>query len=150
MIKKNLIFLVFLVIAVLKCESYSPEISGSKTMDYLSFEAYGCIAERDSIDEPYWAWAITNDSLKFKVMFNTHCSALFKDSVNIDNYKIEVFLQDTNNIVSRCVCRHETMFVFRIKSAGTYDLQFYYKAATSDSYIELIRENLKILNASSS
>jgi hypothetical protein len=70
--------------------------------------------------------------------------------VNIDNYKIEVFLQDTNNIVSRCVCRHETMFVFRIKSAGTYDLQFYYKAATSDSYIELIRENLKILNASSS
>ncbi|AFN76008.1 hypothetical protein MROS_2778 [Melioribacter roseus P3M-2] len=142
--KKNLIFLVFIVIAVLKCESYSPEISGSKTMDYLSFEEYGCIAERDSIDEPYWAWAIINDSLKFKVMFNTHCSALFKDSVHIDNYKIRVFLQDTNSIVSRCVCRHETMFVFRIKSAGRHDLQFYYKAANSYVYSEIFSANIQI------
>jgi hypothetical protein len=119
----------------------------TNAIEYLSFQSYGCqpLKKLSKIND--WATIncnFQNDSLVISTMFSTHCSAIMEDSIITTENKIEIYLWDTNNGVSRCICTHKEVFLFNAESPKTIEIILFYKAATNEGFDEMGRKTIKI------
>jgi hypothetical protein len=140
--KRHIFYLLILIILTYACkkEVNSPE---SNSIETISRVSNGCIPKYKP-DNLYKISDTSNieirfdaGNLKVNLNFTTHCSAEMADSINLSMKSIEIFLADTNEFVSRCLCTHKEEFIFELNSEKEIRFIFYYKLFNESEYKEM-------------
>lgn len=140
---KNIpIYFAVILISILIIYSCKNGVNNTETnsIEFISYKTNGCIStskigDLDKItDVADIEVNYDNGILEVYIKFTTHCSAEMKDSLVIEANKIVIFLEDTNQDGSRCICPHKEEFKFTVNEGKEIDIKFNYNAYASDKF----------------
>jgi hypothetical protein len=165
--KARIIVLVILTAIILSYGCKDKDKEGivnpnTETIELLSFSNKGChslpkdspiLENKKNLELPelsktkrteYTYWDYFGDSLMITSSFETHCSAVIKDSTVTTENKISIFLRDINKNVARCTCQVKEEFVFKAESPKAIEITIYYKAIYSTRHDIIVHGTIEI------
>lgn len=133
---KKVFYLLFLITVLIFSGCQDVEISdpGLKNKISVIFKDYGCVLDYSSntvlskkSDETEINCRYSRNNLELELLFTAQCGAEHKDSVDIKNKIVSVFLTDTSRISALCTCRFKSTIRFNYTKQGKLKVKFYYK-----------------------
>jgi len=110
-------------------------------INYLSFQNSGCGKESYGLekinDEATLTLSYSTENLKVGAAFSAQCAAVFKDSVEVKNKTINIFLADVATSGAKCSCPYNQTFNFKLSGNGEFKLNFNYKPYGKTEYLLL-------------
>jgi hypothetical protein len=139
-------FMIILIMSIMvfscKKEITSPDLNSIK---FISFIHVGCIqGKKGRVDVAKIETNYINGELEVDIIFTNLCSAKLKDSVSIDEKKVNIFLKDVNPNASRCDCLQKEKFLFKVSGMKEIGIKFNYDYYAMDGYYTLADTTIQL------
>ena len=114
-------------------------MGNDQTLEFLSFEDIVCgsqnkLTKAMATNDYLYEWQYEGNRLNLDFRFRTLCNSAFRDSVIIWDKTIHILLEDTAKWHARCVCEHQSVFLFSIEDIESIKLMLDIKFAASEDY----------------
>jgi len=136
------LFLIFIVFS--NCD-----IDKNQHTEFLSFEDFVCgsgnkVANESINDDFLYDWQLEGNKLKLDFRFDAVCNSAYSDDVITENNSIHIFLDDTASVHARCICPHQSIFLFLIEDVDDIRLILDIKFYASDEFTTCVDTLLKL------
>lgn len=146
--KKIFFFLSISVLVTLFSCDDSSSLETEGRIHQTSYKTNGCFSQQSlnkSHEDVKLDWEYNDSILDLQLFFITHCSAIWKDSVIVENNFLAIYLRDTNASLSRCVCEFKEEFKFNITGYDDLNVKFYYMTNTQSEYELMLNYNINLM-----
>jgi len=123
----------FILLILLKWCDNTEMITYEKYSDYPCGLAKSSIILTDEEDYLY-NYKYEKGIIEIDLRFLNTCGSAYKDSVNISDNSIYIFLDDTSTIHARCICTHQSLLEFEVSGYNNLNLMLYINPYAYDEY----------------